>query len=137
MLNKIFRLIEEYDIGHLYVDGSNPEIISNLKRGLGERSKPEQYGPLIERARKYGRPLENYMRFIPDHFAREHKGLLAHSKMILEKAYLEIHPKFDKLRIALRTAIENGEGILDKEATSHDDVFDAFNLAMKYYGFTN
>ena len=51
--------------------------------------------------------------------------------MLLEKACLEIHPKFDKLRIALTTAIENGEGILDKEATSHDDVFDAFRLAME------
>ena len=75
MLDKIFGLVEEYDIDYIYVDGSNPEIISNLKRGLGERSKPEQYSPLIERARKYGRPLENYMRIIPVHFAREHKGI--------------------------------------------------------------
>ena len=51
--------------------------------------------------------------------------------MILEKGLLEIHPQFDKLRIALRTAIENGEGILDKEATSHDDIFDAFRLSIK------
>lgn len=61
--------------------------------------------------------------------------MLAHCKMVLEKGCLEIHPKFDKLRIALRTAIENGEGILDKEATSHNDIFDAFRLAMKYYKF--
>jgi hypothetical protein len=77
------------------------------------------------------------MRVIPVHFAREHKALLAHSKMMLEKGNLEIHPKFDKLKIALRTAIENGERSLDKEATSHDDVFDAFRLALKYYRFTN
>ncbi len=25
-----------------------------------------------------------------------------------------------------RTSIENGEGYLDKEATSHDDLFDSF-----------
>lgn len=137
MLNKIFGLVTEYDIDHIYVDGSNPEIISNIKRGLGERSRAELYGPLIERARKYGRPLENYMRVIPVHFGREHKELLAHCKMMLEKDCLEIHPKFDKLRIALRTAIENGEGNLDKEATSHDDVFDAFRLAVKSYTFTN
>jgi len=135
MLNKIFGLVSRYGIDHIYVDGSNPEIISNLKSGLGERSKPEQYGPLIERARKYGRPLENYMKVVPVHFAREHKELLAHCKMLLEKSCLEVHPKFDKLRIALMTAVENGEGILDKEATSHDDVFDAFRLAMKYYRF--
>jgi hypothetical protein len=50
---------------------------------------------------------------------------------------LKIHPRFDKLITALRTAVENGEGKLDKEATSYDDVFDAFRLAMKYYKFTN
>ena len=137
MLNKIFGLVTGYGIDHIYVDGSNPEIISNLKSGLGERSKPEQYGPLIDRARKHGWPLENYMKVIPVHFAREHRELLAHCKMLLEKACLEIHPKFDKLRIALTTAVENGEGILDKESTSHDDVFDAFRLAMKYYRFTS
>jgi hypothetical protein len=137
MLNKIFTLVREFDINHLYVDGANPEIISNLKRGVGESSRPERYGQLIERARKYARPIENYMRVVPVHFALEHKELLAHSKMILEKGNLEIHPKFDKLKIALRTAIENGEGNLDKEATSHDDVFDAFRLSLKYYNFTD
>ena len=63
--------------------------------------------------------------------------MLTHSKLILEKGYLIIHPKFNKLIIALRTAIENGEGVLDKEATSYDDMLDAFRLAMKYYRFTN
>lgn len=137
MLDKIFGLIRGYNIDYIYVDGSNPEIISNLKRGLGERSKPEQYAHFIERARKYRRSLENYMRVIPVHFGREHKELLAHCKLMLEKGCIQIHPKFDKLRIALRTAIENGEGILDKEATSHDDLFDAFRLSLKYYTFTN
>jgi hypothetical protein len=133
MLNKIFRLVRLYDINHIYVDGANPEIISSLKRGIGERSRPEHYSQLLERARKYARPIENYMKVVPVHFPREHKELLAHCKMMLEKGNLEIHPKFDKLKIALVTAIENGEGYLDKEATSHDDVFDAFRLALKYY----
>ena len=53
--------------------------------------------------------------------------------MALEKGCIEIHPQFEKLKIALRTAFENGEGILDKEVTSHDDVFDAFRLSLKYY----
>lgn len=137
MLNKIFALIRDYNIDHIYVDGSNPEIIGSLKRGLGERSRPERYTPLIERARKYGRPLENYMTVIPVHFAREHKEMLVHCKMLLEKGYLEIHPKFDKLTIALRTAVENGEGVLDKETTSYNDILDAFRLSMKYFRSTD
>ena len=35
---------------------------------------------------------------------------------------------------SLRTAVDN-EGILDKEATSYADIFDAFRLAMKFYHF--
>jgi hypothetical protein len=46
-----------------------------------------------------------------------------------------MHPCFDKLITALRTAVENGEGRLDKDATSYDDVFDAFRLAMNYYKY--
>ena len=41
----------------------------------------------------------------------------------------------DKLITALRTAVENGEGTLDKEIKSYYDVFDAFRLAMKYYKY--
>jgi hypothetical protein len=41
--------------------------------------------------------------------------------MFLERRDLQIDPRFDKLIISLRTAIENGEGILDKQATSFDD----------------
>jgi hypothetical protein len=37
-----------------------------------------------------------------------------------------IHLRFNKLATALRTAVENWEGSLDKEATSHDDLFDSF-----------
>ena len=61
--------------------------------------------------------------------------MLTHCKMFLERGDLQIDPRFDKLIISLRTAIENGEGVLDKQATSFDDVFDAFRLAMKYYEF--
>ena len=44
---------------------------------------------------------------------------------------MQIHPKFEKLIVSLRTAIEE-EGVLDKELTSYNDIFDAFRLAMKY-----
>ena len=61
--------------------------------------------------------------------------MLTHCKMFLEKGAIKIDPRFDKLITSLRTAVENGEGVLDKQATSFDDVFDAFRLAMKYYEF--
>ncbi|MFZ0556987.1 MAG: hypothetical protein WAM26_17025 [Nitrososphaeraceae archaeon] len=38
-----------------------------------------------------------------------------------------------KLIVALRTAVEKGEGTLDKEATSHDDLLDAFRMSLQYW----
>jgi hypothetical protein len=43
-----------------------------------------------------------------------------------------INQRFNKLIIALRTAVKNGEGSLDKGATSHDDLFDAFRLSLMF-----
>ena len=66
-------------------------------------------------------------------FSIEHKSMLGNVKMLLEPngGYVAINPKFDKLITALRTAVEKGEGMLDKESTSYNDVFDAFRLAME------
>ena len=54
--------------------------------------------------------------------------MLANCKQMLEYngGTLAIHSRFNKLITALRTAVENGEGYLDKDATSHDDLFDSF-----------
>ena len=38
-----------------------------------------------------------------------------------------------KLITALRTAVENGEGVLDKEATSFDDLFDSFRMSLMFW----
>ena len=77
------------------------------------------------------------MDVIPVSFSTEHKSMLGNCKMLLERdgGYIAINTKFDKLITSLRTAVEN-DGMLNKEATSYDDVFDAFRLAMCYYRFT-
>ena len=72
---------------------------------------------------------------IPVSFNTEHKDMLGHAKMMLEKSYIVINPIFDKLITSLRTAIAE-ENSLDKEATSYDDILDAYQLALKNYEFT-
>ena len=64
--------------------------------------------------------------------SKEHKGMLAHCKELLEyqNGMVAIHPRHNKLITALRTAVENGEGSLDEEATSHDNCFDAFRMSL-------
>jgi hypothetical protein len=44
-----------------------------------------------------------------------------------------IHPKHSNLITALRTAVENGEGMLDKDATSFDDLFDSLRLSLMFW----
>lgn len=58
--------------------------------------------------------------------------MLSHCKMFLEVGSVAINPVFDKLVTSLRTAIEDN-GMLDKETTSYNDIFDAFRLALRYY----
>ena len=63
--------------------------------------------------------------------------MLGHCNMLLEKdgGKIAINPdSFDKLITALRTTVDN-DGTLDKEATSYNDIFDAFRLALKFYHF--
>ena len=54
----------------------------------------------------------------------------------MSSGLVSIYPKerFDKLITSLRTTVDN-EGVLDKDATSYADIFDAFRLAMKFYRF--
>jgi hypothetical protein len=61
--------------------------------------------------------------------------MLAHTKCLMEQdgGLIDIHPRFNKLLVSLRTAVENGEGMLDKDATSHDDLFDAFRLSLIFW----
>ena len=54
--------------------------------------------------------------------------MLSHCKMLLEDGSIAINPVFDKLVTSLRTTIEDN-GMLDKETTSYNDIFDAFRLA--------
>ena len=48
---------------------------------------------------------------------------------------IAINPdRFDKLITSLRTAVDN-DRVLDKEATSYNDIFYAFRLALRFYDF--
>jgi hypothetical protein len=63
------------------------------------------------------------------------KQMLPHAKEILEyhEGLIAINPVHDKHITSLRTAVEKGEGSLDKEATSFDDCFDSFRLSLMFW----
>lgn len=53
--------------------------------------------------------------------------------MEYQNGYVAIHPHYNKLITALRTAVEKGDGRLDKDETSHDDLFDAFRMSLMFW----
>jgi len=113
-------LIQKYNVTKVLVDASAPSFIRALKLAWGERPDYENVQ----------RELRDYMRVEPVSFGVEHKQLLYHVKFLIENKYLQIHPTVDKLIIALRSAWAK-DNVLDKEVTSHNDVLDAFRLALR------
>ena len=50
--------------------------------------------------------------------------------MEYQNGYVAINSRYNKLITALRTVVEKGDGSLDKEGTSFDDLFDAFRMSL-------
>jgi hypothetical protein len=63
-----------------------------------------------------------------------HKDMLTHANELLSAKKIKIHPTFQRLITSLRTAVVNiNTGNLDKEATSYNDIFDAFRMSLLNY----
>jgi aromatic ring-cleaving dioxygenase len=135
MLSTVYGLMSKYNVDSVYIDGANPSFIKSLKLQIGE---DPDYDKVIVRYRSEGLgDATRDMKIVPVNFKSEHKAMLSHCKMILERdgGRITINPdKFDKLITALRTAVDI-DGTLDKESTSYNDIFDAFRLALKFYSF--
>ena len=131
MINKILEIRRNFGVHKIYVDAANPEITTSLKRALGERIDYEEDLDRIKR-KHLGDPI-CWMDVLPVSFNADGKEMLGHAKLLIDRGRVAIHPtKFNKLIVALRTAVAR-DGILDKEQTSFDDIFDAFRLSLKYY----
>lgn len=78
------------------------------------------------------------MFIVPVPFSIEGAKMLQHTNWLLEEtekdgsSLIGIHPSSDKLLTSLRKADAN-EYKLDKEATSYDDLLDAFRLSLTFY----
>jgi hypothetical protein len=124
MLSKTWDLIVKYILQKIYIDGANPSFIKSLKMQWGERPDYEN----VPKEQK------QFMKVEPVNFNQEHKEMLGHCKLSLERGYIAINPTFDKLITSLRTAVAE-ENTLDKESMSYADIFDAYRLALKDYTF--
>ena len=120
----------------IYIDAANPEFISSLKRAVNERHDWNYIQDKIKHCKKYNLKLGDYMTVIPVPFSTEGKNMLIHTKELLEyekRPLIGINSRFDKLLVALRTAISDDQGHLDKSQTSFDNVLDAFRLSLRHF----
>jgi hypothetical protein len=83
MLSLVYGLMSKYQIDKVYIDGANPSFIKSLKLQIGEDA---DYDKVIARYRseEWGDATKD-MRIVPVNFKSEHKAMLGHCKMILEK----------------------------------------------------
>jgi hypothetical protein len=131
MLKVSMGLVNKHQVQKIYIDAANPSFIRSLKLAIGDR---EDYENQIAYYKKMKWNWHNRMTVIPISFNVDHKEMLGHAKMILEKGLVAINPVFDKLITSLRTAVAE-ENSLDKDVTSYDDILDAYQLALKNYTF--
>jgi hypothetical protein len=143
MIETTINLLLKYNItfegrSRIFVDGANPSFIRALKARVSE---DDNYENMITHLKtSYGsnfglQSLVFNMFVVPIHFSKEHRNMLAYAKKLMEygSGVVAINPMHTKLITALRTAVEKGEGTLDKEATSHDDLFDSFRLSLQFW----
>lgn len=127
-INLVERLVQEWHIHKVLIDGSAAGFIRDLKEDYREflrwdLMKPEEIDQWITAVEG---PL-----IVPVNFARHGENMLRHLELILQKRLIRIDKRYDKIEIALRTAESKGDKYqLDKDKTSHDDILDALRLSL-------
>ena len=91
MLSKAWVLLLEHLVQKIYIDGASPSFIKSLKLYWGERHDYENVPKEHKR----------FMKVEPVNFNQEHKEMVGHCKMLLERGYITINPVFDKLITSL------------------------------------
>ncbi len=136
----IVRLAEEYDkanpqdivnrchslyVKHLntifFADGSNRAGVNLLKVAFDESLDWDNTDINPE-----------LMKIIPVNFNTEHKKMLSHLHVMVNKNYLAIPKEHDKLITSMRTAYAQ-EYSLNKEQTAYNDLLDSLRLSLKGY----
>ena len=136
MIALIRQLIQKYHVCKVFLDGSNPSIVTELKHSYGS-SEYQNYHLLEEKIIRGWETSDcRYNRIVPINFQTHHKEMLYNLMKIVQKRAIRIdNDRFQKLIIALRTAKNKGEYDLDKQSTSYDDLLDALMLSTLVISF--
>src|SRR5918992_1389759 len=123
-------------VTNLLIDSNNPEAISSLRREFRRDQYSEQgIKDIIIECRKYNTPLEKRLFVVPKYFSIEGRQILQHAVTLLDnpEGFVAIIPKrHESLLVALRSAVAD-EWKLTKKDSLHNDLTDAFIMALSYY----
>jgi len=139
MIERILQYYHDYqNIQNIAVDATSRQpFVSELKNRL--QDYPTDWNRIHKKMQEYkskGRNLARSMKVVPILFNLETKAIMtAHARQIIEDpdSVLAIDPIFKELLIALRAAIFDERGQLDKQSTPHNDVLDAFLMLMTFF----
>lgn len=123
MIDRIWRLVNLFQVHKVYVDGSNAAVVTDLKLLVGESTDwtttDSKYSKLI----------------IPVNFGTMHKPMLSKLKLIAEKGCLAVNESFTDLVLDIRVARAN-ENALEKDQGNTMDLLDGLRLSVNHFDFT-
>ena len=138
-IDKIFEIRKKMgNVLNIGVDSSNPELITSLKKKIGESYTYEYVQDKINYCKKHSLDLSRYMIVVPISFSTESKTFMtSHSRGMLDdsQGLIAINPKFTNLISALRGAIFDDRGHLYKEDSVFDDTLDAFQMLCTFFKY--
>ena len=107
-----------------YVDGANRGAVNLMKVAFDESLNwdTNDVSPEI-------------MKIIPVNFTTEHKAMLSHLHVMINKNYLAIPKQYEKLITQLRTAYAR-EYSFRQRTNYYSDNLDALRLSLKGYSIT-
>jgi hypothetical protein len=128
-LQLIRSLIQKYTPCKVFIDGSAAHLIHELKHGYDEYINYESIDPEILRSFISSSCREPLI--VPVNFQQMHKEMAKHTVKVMAHRRVRIHPQFDKLITALKSATtKDDEFTLDKPKSAFNDLFDSFRLAL-------
>jgi hypothetical protein len=140
MINRILVYRKRYgNVQNIGYDAtSRMEFGMTLKQKIDEPYRVEYIKDKIAKAKGSIPRLARMMKVVPIIFTTESKGRMAqHTRRLLEdpRQFIAIHPRFIDLIMALRTAIYDDQGRLDKDLSAHDDLTDTFQMMCEFFYF--
>lgn len=124
-------MVSKTNTTKIFVDGSNPALVRALKMAIGENPNYGKYKKDEIDKKIYS----GSMVVCPIPFNMKSKEMMYSMKELVDKGLLVIHEKQRKVIDCLRSAYVINER-LDKERTTHDDLYDAMRLALSNYQIT-